>query len=228
MQRLHPFYFFKGGHDEVQGGNEDFLNAGLRFNFTRQGFLNVTASTGHETWRGQRFKVGSDISIFGTMQAFRWLSVYSSINRGNAIYYDDVDPFQGRTNSGSVGFTVQPNQQFTESVEVNVVRFNRASTGARVYSVDIINSRMTYQFDKHFLVRLIAQYDSSVRRVLTDLLGSYELVPGTVFHAGYGSLYERGRFEAVPPDSNASVTLDEKYRMVNRGLFFKASYLRRF
>lgn len=60
-------------------------------------------------------------------------------------------------------------------------------THAPIYSVDIINSRMTCQFDKHFLVRLIAQYDSSARRVLTDLLGSYELVPGTVFHAGYGS-----------------------------------------
>ena len=34
-------------------------------------------------------------------------------------------------------------------------------------------------------------YDSSAQRVLTDLLASYELVPGTVFHAGYGSLYEK-------------------------------------
>ncbi|MBY0496946.1 MAG: hypothetical protein K2Y23_22285 [Cyanobacteria bacterium] len=46
----------------------------------------------------------------------------------------------------------------------------------------------TYQFDKHFLARFLAQYDSSRDRVLTDFLASYEFVPGTVFHVGYGSL----------------------------------------
>ena len=59
--------------------------------------------------------------------------------------------------------------------------------------------------------------------MLTDLLASYELVPGTVFHAGYGSLYEKDVqfFDAPFNQSN-------KYLMVNRGLFLKASYLRRF
>ena len=63
-------------------------------------------------------------------------------------------------------------------------------------------------------MRFLAQYDSSAERVLTDLLASYELVAGTVFHAGYGSLYEK--------------ELSNQYLMVNRGLFFKASYLYRF
>ena len=92
----------------------------------------------------------------------------------------------------------------------------------------MINSRTTYQFDKHFLVRLLAQYDSAEHRVLTDLLASYELVPGTVFHAGYGSLYERGPSSTAPNDGSSPVRLDEHYRAVNRGLFFKASYLKRF
>ncbi len=71
-------------------------------------------------------------------------------------------------------------------------------------------------------MRFLAQYDSSEKRVLTDLLASYELVPGTVFHAGYGSLYEKDpQFEGAFNQSN-------KYLMVNRGLFLKASYLRRF
>jgi hypothetical protein len=77
-------------------------------------------------------------------------------------------------------------------------------------------------------VRLLAQYDSSEHRVLTDFLASYEFVPGTVFHAGYGSLYERGPSGTIPNDANSSVRLEEKYRATNRGLFFKASYLKRF
>ncbi len=73
-------------------------------------------------------------------------------------------------------------------------------------------------------MRFLAQYDSSAARVLTDLLASYELVAGTVFHAGYGSLYEKDReFPGAPPQPP-----NNNYLKVNRGLFLKASYLRRF
>jgi enoyl reductase-like protein len=85
--------------------------------------------------------------------------------------------------------------------------------------VNILNSRTTYQFNKHFLARFIAQYDSSARRVLTDWLASYELVAGTVFHAGYGGLYEQ---------ADEPINTNGKYLMMNRGLFLKASYLHRF
>lgn len=74
-------------------------------------------------------------------------------------------------------------------------------------------------------MRFLAQCDSSARRVLTDLLASYEWVPGTVFHAGYGSLSEK---RAGPGGAFVPVDLGERHLSVNRGLFFKASYLRRF
>ena len=74
-------------------------------------------------------------------------------------------------------------------------------------------------------MRYLAQYDSSERRFLSDFLASYEFVPGTVFHVGYGSLYEQ-RADAngflVPVEEG------ERYLTVNRGLFLKASYLKRF
>ena len=78
-----------------------------------------------------------------------------------------------------------------------------------------MNVQGTYQFDRHFRVRAIEQFDSSQRRLLTDLLALYELVPGTVFYAGYGSLYERQPGQAG-------------YLTTSRGIFFKASYLHRF
>ena len=76
-------------------------------------------------------------------------------------------------------------------------------------------------FDHHWVKPL--SFDA-----LTDLLASYELVPGTVFHAGYGSMLERGPAGTLPNDTNSPVRLEEKYRAINRGLFFKASYLKRF
>ena len=43
-----------------------------------------------------------------------------------------------------------------------------------------------------------------------------------MFHAGYGSLYEK------PVDANRFLPNGGDYMTVSRGLFFKASYLHRF
>ena len=228
IQRISPFVFAKAGHDRIQDGDENFFNTGLRFNFTRQSNFNIEVSRGKEAWKGQEYRIGNDVFMFANTQVVRWLSLFGGGGIGPGIYYDDVDPFQGRSLFSFFGFELQPNQHITQSVEGNVSRLDRDSTGERIYDVMVLNSRTTYQFDKHFLVRFIANYDSSAHRVLTDFLASYEFVPGTVVHAGYGSLFERGPANAMANDANSPVRLEENYRATNRGFFFKASYLRRF
>ena len=225
LRRITPSYFVKAGHDEVQDGNEDSESLSLRFTFTRQGSFSIGYGRGHEPWQGQRFDTGGGINVFSNAQAFRWLNFYAGYNQGLEIYYDRVSPFQGYSHGGFFGFTLQPNQHFSQSLDGNVIRFDRASTGERVFSVNIVNLKTTYQFDKHFFVRGLTQFDSSSHRLLLDLLASYEFVPGTVAHAGYGSLYEK----RGGPDATASIdAATDRYLTVNRGLFFKVSYLRRF
>jgi hypothetical protein len=213
VKRVNLFTWNKYGRDQVQDGNERFSLIGIRFNFTRQGFLRIDQGWGREPWMGMRFN-NARTRVQGNAQLFSWLNVSGNFNKGWAIYYDPVDPFQGKSKSANIGFTLQPNQHISQNVNYNRVEFNRASDGQRVYTVNIVYLRSTYQFNKRFLVRAIEQFDSSRRRLLTDLLASYEFVPGTVFYAGYGSLYER-----VGADP---------YLTTNRGLFFKASYLYRF
>jgi hypothetical protein len=218
-----PFFFGKAGHDRIQGGNEDLLHAGIRFNTTRQGFISLGYIHGHETWQGQRFRLGRGPNLFGFIQPFGWLGVFARYGTGDAIFYDVENPFQGRSPGANVDLDFRPNQHLSQSIGYNWVRFNRASTGEEIYTVNIVNARTTYQFDKHFLVRFLAQYDSSAKRVLTDLLASYEFVPGTVAHAGYGSLFEHSAAFLNRPPSAA-----DRYLIVNRGLFLKTSYLWRF
>jgi hypothetical protein len=229
LQRLHPWYFAKIGKDRIQNGNEDYLHTGIRLNVTRQGFLNVSHGRGHESWMGKKYRTGNDVNIFGNIQALRWINVGGNFGGGPAIFYDEVDPFQGRDRRFGIETTIQPNQHLSQSLEFNRVRFWRPGTGIEVYAVNILNARTTYQFDKHFLARFLAQYDSSRDRVLTDFLASYEFVPGTVFHVGYGSLYEKG-FGSVEPLPGGARPIDSRdpFLMTNRGLFLKASYLRRF
>ena len=222
--RVHPLVIARYGRDRMQGGDEGFLFVGAAFNFNRQGFLRIQHGEGHERWAGRRFRTGEPLGAFGSVQLFRWLNVGANwFQSGWATFYDPVNPYQGRSTTGGFDVTWQPNQHFSQNVSYSAVRFDRADTGARVFDVDIVNAKSVYQFDKHFLVRLLEQFDSSRRQLLTDLLASYEFVPGTVLHAGYGSLYERRGFEngqLVPNTGN--------YLTVSRGLFFKASYLYRF
>lgn len=228
MQRVFPFYFAKFGRDRIQGGDEDFIQAGIRFNVTRQGFFNFAHGRGHETWMGNKYKVGSDINFSGQMQVLRWLRLNANFRKGPSIFYDNAAPFQGHSRSYGISGTIQPNQHLSQDLDYFSVRFTRPSTGALVYDVDIVNSKTTYQFDKHFLVRLLAQYDSAADRIFTDFLASYEFVPGTVFHAGYGSLFEKHFVPASPVPGAPPPLPVSGYSAVNRGLFLKASYLRRF
>ena len=57
---------------------------------------------------------------------------------------------------------------------------------------------------------------------MTDLLASFTYIPGTVIHLGYGSLYEKIRWEEGRYDPS------DRFLETQRGLFFKASYLWRF
>jgi hypothetical protein len=223
--RIHPLVTARTGEDRVQRGNESFVYAGAAFDFKRQGFLRVQAGEGHEPWTGRRFRHAQPFGAFGSVLLFRWLNVGAQFfPRQWATYYDPLNPFQGRFTDSGVTVGWQPTQHFMQNISYSSQRFDRADTGVRVYAVDIVNAKTVYQFNKQVLVRLLEQYDSSQRQLLTDFLASYELIPGTVAYAGYGSLYEEPGFQTVP----APIPPAGRYVTVSRGLFFKVSYLHRF
>ena len=102
--------------------------------------------------------------------------------------------------------------------------FDRWDDHTNVYTVDVLNTRTTFQINREFALRAIVQYDSSKKQVLTDFLGSWELLPGTVAYAGYGSLIEQHGWNGSEWTDNSPLS----YRMSQRGFFFKASYIHRF
>jgi hypothetical protein len=222
LLRLGILSFTQGGRDVVAGG-PDFLEvAGMRFNFTRQGFLRVDRSFGFEHWQGEKFDRGR-LRAFGNVQLYRWLFLEGNANGGLSVFYDPIEPFQGRSRSFSGGFRVQPGGRFQQSINWNRVAFDDEASGARVYTVHIVNARTTYQFTRAFSLRGIAQYDSSRFRILGDFLASYEPQPGTVVYAGYGSLLEQRQYV-----DDRWIAGEGSFESSRRGLFFKTSYLHRF
>jgi hypothetical protein len=222
LRRIQPFIFNQVTHDVIQHGDEFFTIQALRLFFTRQGFVRVDRMTGHEPFAGQRFTTNR-WRMQSSAQLLGWLRVYANASTGFATFYDPVAPYQGRSGDLSAGLTFQPSGRFSESIDFQRVAFDRESTGQRVYTVHILNTKTAYQFTSHFFLRAIAQFDSSRSQVLTDFLSSYELRPGTVFYAGWGSLIEQRDYRNEAWESGAG-----RYQTIRRGLFLKASYLYRF
>ncbi len=153
----------------------------------------------------------------------RWLYTQASVSLARTTYYDPENPYPGKERYASLSFTIQPSDRLSHRISFARDAFDRLQGGERVYTVNILNTRTTYQISKRFAARAIVQYDSSRTRILTDFLGSYELVPGTVAYAGYGALLERQTW-----DGQEMVRGSGDYRNTQRGLFFKVSYLYRF
>jgi hypothetical protein len=222
IRRISPFIYSQYGRDRIARGDESITVPGLRMSFTRQGFLRVDKVIGFEPWQGVRYTV-SRPRIMGFVQLFRWMSVSGHLDAGPAVYYDAADPFAGWSRNSSVDLSWQPTPRINQSIGYRRVDFRRADMRTRVYELDLVNTRTTFQFSKQFFLRAIAQYDSLRERVLSDVLASYELRPGTVAYAGYGSLHERRGFIA-----DTWVEGTGTYLTTRRGFFFKTSYLYRF
>jgi hypothetical protein len=212
IKRVAPFFWLTGAKDRGQGGHDRFFLPGIRVSFTRQGYLRLDYGRGREAFAGRQFTVGR-ARIDGGAQFTRWLNLGGSIESGPGIFYEDVDSFAGTQQSRNLNIGLQPSARLNHSLSYTYVRFERP-TGERVFALHIANLRTTYQFSPRFLVRAIAQIDSSEHRILGDLLASYELSPGTVIHGGYGTIFDR--------------SFSRDYESRNRALFFKASYLARF
>jgi Domain of unknown function (DUF5916)/Carbohydrate family 9 binding domain-like len=221
FKRIVPFLYWQYGKDHIQDGKPWIFVPGVRMNFTRQGFFRADAILGDEIWQGQTFDI-SNVRIFGEAQLTRWLRFSTRATFGRSIFYDVVDPYLGKHQTYSGEVTLQPSARLSQTASYDRVEFDRLS-GEEIYTVNVLNTRTTFQINREFFVRAIVQYDSSRRRVLTDFLGSWELLPGTVAYAGYGSLIQRQEWDGQSFQPGRG-----EYRTTERGFFFKASYIHRF
>ena len=223
LLRVSPFSFTQGGRDRNAGGNDLLQVSGVRLQFTRQGFFRFDRFDGYEPWAGQQFDRGS-WRMQGASAALS-LAVARRAAPMSARRSSTIRSIRSRGDrtTRSVGMTLQPSGRLSQALTYAASRSiaSRPASASTTSTSSTAGRRISSR--GQFFVRGIAQYDSSRSRVLTDFLSSYELRPGTVVYAGYGSLIERRDFV-----DNEWVTGVGKYETSHRGLFFKASYLYRF
>lgn len=226
LKKIKPFIYGYYTHDWVTGRADVFFLTALQFFFSRQGVLRFDYRIINENWAGESFNQREFLMI-GRSQVFNWLFLDVIFRAGKRLYYDLLDPFLGNQTNISIKAGLQPNAKLAQDFEYTYQQFDRISDGKLIYDLNMLASRTTYQFNKYLFLRALIQYDSYRSVVLTDMLASFTLIPGTVIHLGYGSLHREQHWNEVNSQWVEGVGLG-KYYQTTRSIFFKASYLYRF
>ena len=151
-------------------------------------------------------------------QLTKQVTVSASVTHGRAIYYS-ADPFGGTASGASLVIRYQPSDQWQFEGRATYSGFSRASDGERLYDYAIYRGKATFQVNRYLFFRGIGEYNAYRKQLLTDFLASFTYIPGTVLHAGYGSLYEKVRWD------DGRYAPGQSFLETRRGFFFKASYL---
>jgi hypothetical protein len=219
LKRFIPYIHYSHLHDLGTQLNDISRVFGAYMNFSPMGDLYLEYRVEDEAWKGKRFDKNYFI-ILGQIQLYKSLYLNTSIYWGGQIYYDSDEPFLGDDLTVQVGATLEPALRLKVGIDYLHSDFKNKETRQNVYSVNIYNLHTTYQFNKYFFIRGILRYDDLREKLLTDLLASFTLIPGTVVHLGYGSLYQRNQWR-----DNRWLPGQGDLLQMRRGLFFKASYL---
>ncbi len=211
-------------HDHVTKMDDALLTNKVNFIFPLQGIFSLSYTIQKEAWMRQSFNQ-VNFAASGQVQLTNWLYLSTGISYGKLLYY--AGPFLGHKTTFSFGTILQPSNKFAQALEYRYQHFTRASDGEPVYDLNILVSKTTYQFNKYFFIRALIQYDSYQKIVLTDILGSFTLIPGTVIYLGYGSLHGKNYWDTVNSKWDPGMG-PGKYYQFTQSFFFKASYMIRF
>ncbi|UCH95052.1 MAG: hypothetical protein JSV88_33020 [Candidatus Aminicenantes bacterium] len=199
----------------------DLLLGGiLVFYTTKEGVFQLDYNFITENWAGQEFNL-AQFNLNAALRLDKRLKISGTYSYGDRVYYEGNPAFKGKANEGWISFDIQPTTRINQYFKYTHSDFS--SNGTDIYDVDILYSKTRYQFNKYFFLRAIFQYNSYQKRLLTDFLASFTLIPGTVFHVGYGELYECRKWQ-----NQQWVYQQGDLVNIKRSFFLKASCLWRF
>lgn len=208
--------------DKASGLWETFNHISVQPYFGGSLTAKVKYSYSTEIYRGEKFRTGGVHFLAGGQFSKEfYLSVL--VRNINAIYYERdpaKNPFQGKSNRVTAAAIYQPWDQL--SGEGSFIYSDFETTGGeKLYKYPLYRGKLTYQLNKYLFFRGVAEYNDYRRTLLTDFLASFTYIPGTVVHLGYGSIYEKIRWDS----EDESYAESGGFLESRRGIFMKMSYL---
>lgn len=220
LKRIEPFYWSYFLLDKKSDLLEFFNLITFRFTMIHQTQIRFDFINGREVFYGERFNRNS-IGFQLSSQLSKKFSSYIFFRYGNRVYYDPNFPFQGKGLTFSVDLTYQPTEKIDNGTSLQYVSFYRSSPSEKIYDYTILRNRLTFQFNKYLFFRGIAEYNFYYKQMQLDFLASFTYIPGTVIHLGYGSIFNKVKWDSGLEDYIES----NRFKEIKRGLFFKISYL---
>lgn len=220
IQRIHALVHSYQTYDKMDGLYETMNMIDGAVILPRNTMILTGYRYSTEVFLGLRFNT-SRYRLIAQSQITKKIGLALNYFYGNKIRYT-ADPFQGKGTDVSADLRILPTDKFHIDLNVAYSDFYRSIDSKKIYDYLITRSKLTYQVNKYLFFRGILEYNSFYKTLLTDLLASFTYIPGTVVHIGYGSFYEKIRWdngEYIPADNLMET---------QRGFFFKASYLWRF
>ena len=217
FRRIDPMIHSDQLRDKFSGLYETKNAFDLRLILPRNSIFLIGYRYSTEVYLGEKFNT-SRVRLYGSSQFTTQFYFDLLYQYAKKIRYIE-DPYQGKGNDASATLRYLPSDKLHLDLSLIYSDFYRDFDSAKEYGYTIIRSKNTYQANKYLFFRAIVEYNSFHKRLMTDFLASFTYIPGTVIHIGYGSLYEKIKWE------------DGEYREANRfletkrGFFFKASFL---
>ncbi|MGD9344407.1 MAG: DUF5916 domain-containing protein [Candidatus Aminicenantes bacterium] len=217
LQRIDTTIYSSQLKDQFNKIWETYNALFITFSFPRSTRLQLSADYSTESYLEEKFNT-SQWSAIGVSQFTKQFNLKLTYRYGKKIYYSGA-PYQGKGATASGQLIFQPSEKINLSVNLTYADFFRDSDSLKIYDYTILRTRLAYQMNKYLTFRGVVEYNDYRKTLLTDFLVSFLYIPGTVIHLGYGSLYEKTQWlegEYRPSD---------RFLEMERGLFFKVSYL---
>jgi hypothetical protein len=217
VRRLEPSVIVDYVRDAPSGLWEQWYEGGVSLVLPRSGRITARYHSSNEVFENESFDT-SGVRAQASGQLTKEFRIQGSFAHQKAIYYS-ADPFAGTSTSASLVLLYQPSEQWLFDLRGTYAGFSQAVDGRRLYDYGIYRAKATYQWNRYLFFRGIGEYNTYRRQLLTDFLASFTYIPGTVFHVGYGSFYEKLEWQTdrYVPGRDLLET--------RRGFFLKLSYL---
>ncbi|UCE39859.1 MAG: carbohydrate binding family 9 domain-containing protein [Candidatus Aminicenantes bacterium] len=217
IKRFEPLIHSSQIYDKPSGLYETNNALDMRFLLPRSTMILFGYRYSTEVWQKERFSTNR-ARFIGSSQITNKLHISLNYFYGNKIRYVE-NPYQGKGNDVIASLTFLPLGKLHLELSLLYSDFTRKSDSKKEIDYTIIRSKNTFQVNKYLFFRAIVEYNSFRKQMITDFLASFTYIPGTVIHIGYGSLYEKIRWE------EGDYRPSDNFLETRRGFFFKASYL---
>ncbi len=221
LYKIETYYWAAHSLDKYSNLYEGQNQLSARFTMPYQTVFQLTLQKGNEIYSDKSFN-RDGYSIDYSMAPIKNFSFYSDLVLGKFILYDAANPQQGKGKQVSAGFQVQLTSHFKTSLDLLYADLFSVNNGSKFYSETIYQNNTVFQLNEYFYFRSIIEYNNYSKQLDLNLLAAFTYIPGTVIYLGYGSSYQKLRWE------NESYVPADNFLITNKSFFFKASYLFRF